>query len=229
MALLNIVGQPGSGKSLISAEHLLNTLDRNEKFFKKSGQTRLVYSNIRLSDELEKRYSHFLRYWNDRNMLHTFRDADIFIDEIAGYFNSRDWEKLSEETRLWLMLHEHYGIELYCNTQNWKTIDLAFRRLTTQLVHVNKWIGCRRPSPTKPPVKFIWGIVNTKNVSYKCFDEEEWNFQYDDILGDFFFITQARVGVYNTRQDLDFGHTQLAKHIEKTCATCGWKGAISHR
>jgi len=229
MSVLNVVGLPGSGKSILFAEMILQTLDRNEKWYNKTGSTRLVYSNIRLSDFYEKRYNHFLRYWTDANTLYTLRDCDIFIDEIAGYFNSRDWETMAEETRQWLMMHEHYGCELFCNTQSWKTIEVSFRRLTTQLVHISKWLGCRRPSPTKPPVKFIWGLINSKNIAYRSFDDEEWEFQSEDVIGSFHLITKDKVAVYNTRQDLDFKKKYFAKHIEKECRHCDWKDIIRHR
>jgi len=229
MSVINIVGLPGAGKSILFADYILQTLRRNEKFFQKSGITRLVYTNIALSDHVTAKYNHFIRYWTDRNSLFLLRDCDVFIDEIAGYFNSRDWENLSEETRTWLMMHEHYGIELFCNTQNWKSIEVMFRRLTTELIHINKLCGNRRPSPTRPPIKFVWGIINSKHVDPKCFDEEEWNFKYSDMIGSFHLITRDKIALYNTRQDLIFKSKFFAKHIQKECAQCSWKGELYHR
>jgi len=227
MSVINIVGQPGAGKTVILAELLLQTLEKYEKI----GLDRRVYSNIHLADEYERHYARTFHYWTDVNLLSALRDCDIFIDEIAGYFNSRDWENMPVETREWLFLHEHYGVELICCTQSWKTIDISFRRLTSQLLYLEKWFGNKRPTPTNPTVRFVYGLLNMKNVSRKCFDKEDWEFEFDDVIGEFRWISRKKINYYNTLQKVEFNRVHFAKHVAgKVCLTCGWHSdEITHR
>lgn len=222
MSVINIVGQPGNGKTIILAEKLLQTLEKYEKFYNKTGVIRKVYSNIHLAQQWEEYFSKWFVYWTDINLLSTLRECDVFIDEISGYFNSRDWEQMPRETREWLFLHEHYGVELVCCTQSWLTIDISFRRLTSELIYIEKWFGNARPSPTKPPPRWIYGLINLKHINRKSFEKEDWEFESDDIIGDFFWISRKKVNYYNTLQKVEFNRKFFLKHIdEKICLTCG--------
>jgi len=58
---------------------------------------------------------------------------------------------------------------------------------------------------------------------------EDWEFEYDDLVGKLFWISRENCQTFDTTQDLDFHKTQYAKHIEKVCNECGWKGTVYHR
>lgn len=130
MPITIFTGLPGSGKSIRTAKAILFLLNRNKKWYKKSGTLRKVYTNIKLADHVEKKYDGFFEYWKDPEQLVEMRECDVIIDEIATYFDSTQWKELGLDIKRWLQLHRHYGIEIYGNTQTFSTIDISFRRLS---------------------------------------------------------------------------------------------------
>jgi len=205
MAIFEIIeGQPGQGKSLYHARLCKKLLKRNINWFKKSGEVRRIYSNIKFSESFEKSATfqdiNFLEYWSSTEDIIKLYDVDLLWDEIATELDSRSFASLSDDLKRFLSQYRKRGVDIYANTQDFSMIDMRARLMTTKVATLYKLIGSRDPSPTKPPVKRIWGIVlirefdmiitdNPHDKKYKFFPE-------------FFFIDREDIEIYDTRQDI---------------------------
>ena len=221
-------GLPGSGKSLKLADTVISILERNYKLykralkkFKKNGgvppKSRLVYTNLKMSDAVEKHLKGGFKYWTDLRELTPLRDCDVIIDEVATYFDARLWENLSLEMRRWLSQHRKFGVEIYGTTQDFAQVDKAFRRLTSDLVHLRKIFGSRDISATKEPPKLIYGLVLIQTLDPTVYDELKSKFQAVGIFPKFMFITKSRVSVFDTRAEVMLSSALPKRHIEHVC------------
>jgi len=231
-------GLPGSGKSLKLAQTILDVMYRNQKIFQKQLRTlskesglsfeslfkqgiepvrRKVYINLKMSPEVEQHFAGFFEYWSDLRQLTVLRDVDVFIDEVATYFDSRLWETLSLEMRRWLAQHRKFGIEIYGTTQDFAQVDKAFRRLTSNLLHLQKLGGSGDISPTKPAPRFIWGLVLVKELDPTVYDELKSKFQGAGAIPRFMIINRARTSVFDTRAEIAMSKALAMKHINRVC------------
>jgi len=210
-------GLPGSGKSLKLGQTVIDILYRNRRWHEKTGQDlRKVYTNLKLSKEVEEEFAEMIVYWTDLRQLTPLRDVDVVIDEVATYFDARLWETLSLEMRRWLSQHRKFGIEIYGTTQDFAQVDKAFRRLTSNLLYLNKLVGSGDISPTKPLPKYIWGITLIQELDPTIYDEQKSKFQSSG-LPRFMFITRARTQVFDTRAEVSLSSALPLKHIEREC------------
>jgi len=197
MPITVISGRPGAGKSLMLSQRLLDVLKRNVKWCNKTGILRKVYTNLHLNTELETEYSEYIRFWKKTEELYKIQDADVFIDEIANYFDSNDWKELSPDVKRWLQQHRKLGVEIYGNAQDFSQVDIAFRRMTSDLFYLVKLISSRDPSPTTPAVKYIWGIsiiYKMSPVDYKE-DQKENKATFNSLT----LITKNKTEIFNPR------------------------------
>jgi len=238
MAVFEIIeGQPGNGKSLYTARVARKLVDRNRRWFEKSGSIRLIYSNLKFSHEFEdyatitireeidgKWVSQkicLIRYWNNVDEVSKLRDCDLIWDEIATEMDSRTFTSLSDEVKRFLSQYDKRGIEIYANTQDYSLVDLRARMFVTRVATMTKIIGSPRPSPTKPPLKRIWGLILVRDVAeWKATDPSKK--QYDMIPG-FFFINENDVKIYDTRQAIE-ATTLPIKKLRKQIAVCDEDG-----
>jgi len=215
MPITVISGRPGAGKSLLLAQKLLEVLKRNKKWYKKTGILRPVYTNLRLNEQLEEKYKTYLRFWTQPLQLIEVQDADIFIDEIARYFDSAMWKETPLSIKAWLQQHRKIGVEIYGNAQDFSQVDISFRRMTSDLYYLVKVVSSRDPSPTRPPVKFVWGlsvVYTISPVDYKE-DQKENKTSFNSIM----FINRERVEVFDTRQRIEAGNFPPYQHILRHC------------
>lgn len=223
MAIFEIIeGKPGQGKSLYTARLALSLVQRNKKWFEKSGMLRKVVSNIKFAPEFEQYAGDFLTYWANVSEIVKFKDVDILWDEIATELDSRNFASLSDELKRFLSQYRKRGVDIYANTQNFSMIDMRARLMVTRVATLSKMIGSRDPSPTRPPVTKIWGIIAIREVQ---------NFQSDDphnkkygIFPSFFFIDKASISLYDTRQDIPLSPPLLLRHIKRFCEFHGIDG-----
>lgn len=239
-------GLPGAGKSLKLADTVISILYRNRKYWKKQvdayhkmcedaenpdeipkPKPRFVYSNLKMSLEVEQEFHGFIKYWTDLRELTPLRDVDVVIDEVATYFDARLWETLSLEMRRWLAQHRKFGIEIYGTSQDFAQVDKAFRRLTSNLLYLKKLIGSRDISTTRPPPKFIWGFVVISELDPTVYDEQKSKFAKAG-LPRFMFITRDRTNVFDTRAEVKLSAALPLKHIEKECenANCDFHKVV---
>jgi hypothetical protein len=205
MATFEIVeGKPGQGKSLYHARLARKLLKRNKKWFDKSGIVRKIYSNIKFTEAFEKEALYnghnFLEYWNTTHEICNLRDVDLLWDEIATELDSRNYANLTEDLKRFLSQYRKRGVDIYANTQDFSMIDARARLMITSVATLHKIIGSRDPSPTRPPVKRIWGLVMVRYFENIISDDPHEK-KYT-LVPSFFFIDKEDVEIYDTTQDI---------------------------
>lgn len=216
MAIFEITeGAPGQGKSLYTASKTQDLCRRNEKWFKKGNVKREVWSNIKFSEEFEKKWNGYIRYWTDTNELVKLRNVDIVWDEIATELDSRNWINLSVEMKRFLSQYRKRGIDIYANTQDFSMIDQRARLMISGVKNLKKICGSRDISTTKPKPKHIWGIVLVRHViNWRETDAEKKKYE---LIPEFFFIEKRLVKIYDTMQDIPVGKPPALKHNVVFC------------
>jgi len=222
-------GLPGSGKSYKLGKTCIDLLYRNAKAYaqalavwEKGEQKqakplpRVLYTNLKLSEEVEHEFPEFIRYWTELRELTPLRDADVIIDEVATYFDARLWETLSLEMRRWLAQHRKFGVEIYGTSQDFAQVDKAFRRLTSNLLYLVKLTGSRDISATKPPPKWIWGICLVRELDPTVYDELKSKFAATGIPK-FMLITRQGTKIFDTRAEVKMSSALPLRHLERVC------------
>lgn len=156
------MGLEGSGKTLLMSCDAWELLYRNANWEKKTGKKRPIVSNIVFTEA----FTAFaeskgvpIRYWKNIEELVQMTECDLFIDEIGAYFDSRTFDALPLNVRLWLAQADKLGVHIIGGAQDWSQIDVSYRRLVKKLFDVKKVIGTRRPSATRPGSKKPWALV----------------------------------------------------------------------
>jgi len=209
-------GLPGAGKSLKLARTAVDLLYRNVRTKAKFGKHRMLYTNLKFSPEIENEFRGFISYWTDLRELVQFRDCDVLIDEIATYFDARQWENMSFEVRRWLSQHRKFGIEIYGTAQDFAQADKSFRRLTSDLQYLTKLFGSRDISATRPDPKYIWGLTLVQTLDPTIYDEQKSKFKSSG-FPNFMFITKSDTRVFDTRAEVKTSAYPPLKHIPRVC------------
>jgi len=204
MATFEIIeGSPGQGKSLYTARLAQKLCERNRKWREKSGIVRQILSNLKFSEAFESKYEGLIRYWSNTDELCKVRDCDIIWDEIATELDSRNYTNLTEELKRFLSQYRKRGCDIYANTQDFSMIDARARLMVTRVASLWKVFGSRDPSPTKPPVKHIYGMVFVRDVIN--FRESQPDKKKHFLIPQIFFINREDIEIYDTRQDIETG------------------------
>jgi len=232
-------GLPGAGKSYKMAQTIVEILYRNKKWYEtqikqyetnpelfvKEGDLlpttpikRQIYSNLKLAPDVEKEFEGYIQYWWDPSQLVALRDVDVFWDEIATHLDSTQWQNMSLEIKRWLQQHRKFGIEIYGTTQDFAMIDKSMRRLTSDLLYLTKLFGSRDKSSTKPPVRFIWGLIMVLKFDPTTYEEDNKKM---DGFPSFMFLTRKAIDIYDTTQEIKMGKYPPLNHIERECVTPG--------
>jgi len=248
MAINIFTGLPGSGKSYKLARTVVDILYRNRGFYDKrlkefnknpdnfvpEGQLlpvpperRMLPTNLKLTAAVEEEFRPFIHYWTDLRQLTKLKDCDVIIDEVATYFDARLWETLSLEMRRWLAQHRKFGVEIYGTSQDFAQVDKAFRRLTSGLLYLSKITGSRDISATRPPPKYIWGVVLVRELDPTVYDELKSKFGSTG-LPRFMFITKKGINIFDTRAEVALSDALPLKHIKKECElpNCDFKKIV---
>jgi len=220
-------GLPGSGKSYKLGRTVVDVLYRNKKLHEKGGVQRIVWTNLQLSEKVEREFAGYFKYWTELKQLTPLRDVDVVIDEVGSYFDSRLWETLSLEMRRWLNQHRKFGVDIYGTAQDFAQIDKAFRRLTSDLLYLSKIAGSRDISATKPPPRWIWGIALVRHLDPTVYDEQKSKFASGGLPA-FMLISRAGTEIFDTRAEVQLSSALPLKHIEKECekAGCGFRKTV---
>jgi len=228
-------GLESSGKSLRLAKLTADLVQRNSKWFKESGKTRPIVSNLKFTEKFYNWATEEMIvpiiYWENLEQLIQYDNVDIIIDEVGTYFDSRLWSDLSLDVRRWLTQGAKSGIEIYGSAQDFAQVDKAFRRLTNHLVHVTKITGSSRPSPTKPPVKFIWGLCIKQELNPLSYNEDKKEFaaSIGGIIPTPFFLRREYCELFDTTQIINRSKPLPYRHVERHCehSNCNFE-KISH-
>lgn len=207
-------GLPGAGKSYKMAQTMIDILYRNKKWHEKSGVQRKIWSNLKLSPDVEEEFEGYIEYWWDPSQLVALRDCDVFWDEIATHLDATQWQNMSLEIKRWLQQHRKFGIEIYGTTQDFAMIDKSMRRLCSDLLYLTKLFGSRDKSATKPDPHFIWGLILVQKFDPITYDEE--NKKSVGFPG-FMLLNSSAVSIYDTRQEIKMGKYPPLNHIEREC------------
>jgi len=214
-------GKESAGKTLKLASVTTDLAYRNSKWKSKTGIVRPIYSNLKFSDVFFKHVTEELGipifYWENLDDLIKIENADVICDEVGNYFDSRMWADLSLDVRRWLTQGAKTGIEFYGSAQDFAQVDKSFRRLCNHLVEIRKLFGSRRPSPTKLPVKRIWGICLTVDLDPNSYDEDKKKFAGGSFIPSFFFIRKQICDIFDTTQKIKRSKLPLYKHEERFC------------
>lgn len=213
-------GLEGSGKSLQLAMTAVEIVKRNIKWRKKTGIVRPIWSNLKFSEffhdaSLEAGVP--IHYWENLDDLIKITNADVFIDEVGNYFDSRLWSDLSLDARRWLSQGSKSGIELYGSAQDFAQVDKAFRRLVNHLYLITKICGSSRPAATKPAPKHIWGICLKQELDPRGYDEDNKKFAGEGVFPSFFFIRKEYCDIFDTGQFIQRSAPLPFKHTERSC------------
>jgi hypothetical protein len=207
-------GKCGTGKTLKLADRMCGILARNARWNKKSGANRKIATNLRINPEFIAHYKNQIVYWSDPLELVKFRDVDIFWDEISTHLDATQWASLPLDVKRFLQQHRKKGVDIYGTTQTFATVDVSMRRLVDILWVCRKIIGSRNPSPTKPPVRAIWGLIWLSAIAPMTFEDEKPKHDGWDWL----LINRDLCNVYDTTQEIEMGHYPPLKHIVRTCS-----------
>lgn len=215
-------GAPGQGKSLYTARTAKRLILRNINWHKKGNPKRIVWSNLKFSDNFEQKFKGWFDYWSDSNQLIKLNDCDIIWDEIATELDARNFMNLSIEMKRFLSQYRKRGIDIYANTQDFSMIDARARLMISNVRQLTKIIGSRDISTTKPNPKIIWGLVLIRDVIN--FKETTIDKKKFEMIPNFMFISRENVDIYDTRQDIPLGKPAPLKHIVRHCEFFGTPG-----
>jgi len=221
-------GLESSGKSLQLAIRAGQLVERNARWFKRTGKSRPIVSNMQFSSDFVSWASSLnveVRYWKDLEDLITLAEADVICDEVGNYFDSRMWADLSLDVRRWLTQGAKTGIEFYGGAQDFAQVDVSFRRLISGsgngLYLIDKIAGSSRPSNTKPKVRRIWGVCTMREIDPVGYDESTKKFANKGILPKFFFIRKDICKIFDTNLRIAKSKPPPFKHIERKCIIPG--------
>jgi len=217
-------GLESSGKSLALAMLAPQIIKRNAQWHTKTGITRPLVSNLKFSEPFENWAIGMgipINYCENLDDLIKVRNADVFIDEVGNYFDSRLWADLSLDARRWLSQGAKSGIELYGTAQDFAQVDKAFRRLVNHLYHITKVCGSRRPAATRPLPKFIWGLCLKRELDPQGYDEDKKKFASGGLIPWGFFIRKEYCEIFDTTQFIQRSKPLPYKHIERECEIPG--------
>jgi len=208
-------GAPGQGKSLYTARTARRLLLRNKSWEKSGNERRILWSNLKFSENFEHEFDGYIKYWSDSSQLVKLRDCDIIWDEIATELDSRNWTNLSIEMKRFLSQYRKRGIDIYGNTQDFSMVDQRARLMISNVRTLSKIIGSRDISTTKPAPKTIWGLVMIRDVqNFREVDPEKKKY---DVIPSFMLISKELVSIYDTRQDIALGKPPPLRHETRFC------------
>lgn len=213
-------GLESSGKSLRLAKVVEDLCIRNYKWKKQSGVVRPIASNMVFSEdfynEVTRKLGLPIIYWDSIGDLINLKDADVIMDEIGNYFDSRLWADLGLDERRWLTQGAKMGIEIYGSAQDFAQVDKSFRRLVNELYEVKKLFGSPRPSATKPPVKTIWGVCIIQKLDPNGYNEDKKDFSRYGFPS-FFTIRRKYCEIFDTNQEIKRSAFRPLRHEIRKC------------
>jgi len=232
MSKVVFTGLESSGKSLRLAMQAERVFFRNKDWKKEYGFARPMAFNFPLSPHFEEAIQEAelpLIYFKTLREMVKLRDCDIFIDEIANFFDARNWADLPREAKKWVRQGAKVGIELYAASQKFGSVDKAFRELTTELYNITKVMGSARPSKNHPPVKKIWGLCFMTTQDPMAYDEKGDAMPQGFSIPKPFFIRRQTCELFDTNAEIPDIKRIDVGHIEKFCDVCEEIVGIVHR
>lgn len=114
----------------------------------------------------EIRYCPIPNCWKG-DKVHALHDCDLFCDEGANLFPATMRNAVDDMpgwAKTMLAQHRHRSIRLVLLTQDFMGINISARRNVWEAWAMEKKLGSRDPSPSLPPVKYVWGIYTRRKI-----------------------------------------------------------------
>lgn len=194
---------------------------------------REVWSCMKLSDEFTNAFggvgaSHqfdgkMIHYWDSEEfhrVVPYLRDCDIFVDEIGAIVPADGWKDCPLETRRFFAQHRKRGIEIYANTQDYHMVDVNARTMMSHVYHAMKLIGSPDISATKPPPKYIWGVIAIMEIANFKETDRSAPRTYDG-FPDFLFLDRDLIDIYDTTEDIKGAGYAPFRHVLRKCEKHG--------
>lgn len=229
-------GLEGSGKSLEMARVAKDLIYRNARWQRKTGVPRPIVSNMRFSDSfhsLAEKKGVPIKYYTTLSEMIQHTECDIFVDELAKYFNARQWSELSFDALAWITQGGKQGVTMYASTQDFSQIEKTFRLLTSKVYLIDKKLGSKRPSKSRPGSKFVWGVYNMWRVKPSSFTGDDVTMEVIGYLPTFRLIKKSIAKLYDTSQKIPKSPPMPLEHIVRYCpdpdCELHTKGKITHK
>lgn len=238
-----VTGLPGASKSYDCTEKAHEWITRNRRWYQQTGIIRPLRSNLVFSDKYTEEMNdmsnlplrknvyetpkkrewnqnhQFLEYWEDPEELPLLNHCDVIWEEMGAHVDSRSWEQLPFELRRWLQQHRHRGINVYGNCQDFADVDIAVRRLTSELHYLVKVVGSRDPSPTSLPPRWIWAWVLKWQLNARSYDDNN-KFKGASLVGTK-LLKREIVERYSMFNNIKPMKPPPLRHTERKCPDCG--------
>jgi len=223
------IGLEGAGKDLHFAKLIKQVVKRNVEWKKKYGFSRPIATSQPLSEN-------FRSWINEQGIeiinIKSQRDiakligCDLFIPELAVFFDARSWESMPFSLRIWLSQQSKRGVHFYGASQNWEQVDVSFRRLVpkNKLYEITKIIGSNRPGKNLPKIEKIWGFYLVWEIEFN--EKMEKKRAYFP-LPDFHKIKKEYTSCFDTNSLTEIEYPEF-EHFERSCedTNCSFKKII---
>jgi len=204
LANILIYGKIGEGKSLMTAVYVHSLMKEYKRMEKKYPDLpkRKLYSNIVFSDDFYNEYKDRIVYWENVRQLIPVRNADIVYDEIANDLPADGWQSLNKKIRQVFSHCRKRGNRIIANTQDYKAVDINFRRQCKIAFKVRKFVGNRDISATLPPPKRIWGLILVRQFDPDDIEVESNAEKLKKLSFGMFPIRKKYISIYDTTKEL---------------------------
>jgi len=220
------VGLEGSGKSLMMAKESVDNVYRNARWLRKTGIVRPIMGNLAWSQSFKDFAASKgvpVISWQHLADLPYLSECDLYIDELATYFDSRLFAELPLNVRLWLAQAEKLGVQIVGAAQDFGQVDKSVRRLCKEVYEVKKVIGSRRPMKTAPRVRFAWGLCFLWQLDPRSFAGEQVEMKSLSLLPSMFFIRKKLLKMFDTSERVNLSEPPPLQKIVRVCPEDGYK------
>jgi len=212
------IGLEGVGKDLHFAKLIKKVVIRNSKWKDKHGFVRPIATSqplsLKFSTWIEKQGIPIIRVSTQRDIAKLI-GCDLFIPELAVFFDARSWESMPFSLRVWLSQQSKRGVHFYGASQNWEQIDVSFRRLVPkgQLFQITKLLGSKRPGQNLPVINKVWGVYLIWDVEVDIDNNIKKTFFPPPA---FHFIEKEYTSLFDTNKLTEVEYPPY-EHFERTC------------
>ncbi len=166
------------------------------------------------------RYCPRIKCWRGETR-HILHDADIIIDEIQNFCPADGWKDLGRWLRKFFAQYRHQGNRIYATTQDYKAVDINFRRMVKHPYRVSAYFKNRDVAESMPKIKWVHGII-----LHYWFNPDELEDNggastsqkiKESIPVNFTIINKSLVSTFDTTQDLPEYMPDKLEHLEMQC------------
>lgn len=69
-----------------------------------------------------------------------YRDSLIILDELTLSSDSRDWKSFTKQSKQFIALHRHFGIDIWYGVQDWSRAEKTIRECTVGLYYCTRFL-----------------------------------------------------------------------------------------